>query len=115
MYLWKPKNESKYGDIEEYIKYNTTNSKLIQFEENLKKTDDLFGDEVNNLKYQAKEIEETMDSFFESNPAATSYHSAYSAAASSAPTLHVPVQAETRDGEVSEENDQDGYSTVTIG
>ena len=41
MYLWKPKNESKYGDIEEYIKYNITNSKLIEFEENLKKTDDL--------------------------------------------------------------------------
>ena len=81
----------------------------------LKKTDDLFGDEVNNLKNQAREIEETMDSFFESNPAATSYHSAYSAAASSVPTLQVPVQAETRDGEVSEENDQDGYSTVTIG
>ena len=80
-----------------------------------KKPEDLFGDEVNNLKNQAKEIEETMDSFFESNPAATSYHSAYSAAASSVPTLQVPVQAETRDGEVSEENDQDGYSTVTIG
>ena len=80
-----------------------------------KKAENLFGDEVNNLKNQAKEIEETMDSFFESNPAATSYHSAYSAAASSVPTLQVPVQAETRDGEVSEENDQDGYSTVTIG
>ncbi len=80
-----------------------------------KKADDLFGNEVNNLRNQAKEIEETMDSFFESNPAATSYHSAYSAAASSVPTLQIPVQAETRDGEVSEENDQDGYSTVTIG
>lgn len=80
-----------------------------------KKAENLFGDEVNNLKNQAKEIEETMDSFFESNPAATSYHSAYSAAASSVPTLQVPVQTETRDGEVSEENDQDGYSTVTIG
>lgn len=41
MYLWKPKNQSKYSDIEEYIKYNITNSKLIEFEENLKKTDDL--------------------------------------------------------------------------
>ena len=80
-----------------------------------KKAENLFGDEVNNLKNQAKEIEETMDSFFESNPAATSYHSAYSAAASSVPTLQIPVQAETRDGEVSEEDDQDGYSTVTIG
>ena len=86
-----------------------------QTDETGKKAENLFGDEVNNLKNQAKEIEETMDSFFESNPAATSYHSAYSAAASSVPTLQVPVQAETRDGEVSEENDQDGYSTVTIG
>jgi len=41
MYLWKPKNESKYGDIDEFLKYNLTNSKLIEFEENLKKTDDL--------------------------------------------------------------------------
>ena len=41
MYLWKPKNESKYSDIEEYIKYNMTNSSLIEFEENLKKKDDL--------------------------------------------------------------------------
>ena len=41
MYLWKPKNESKYVDIEEYIKYNITNSKLIEFEENLKKRDNL--------------------------------------------------------------------------
>ena len=86
-----------------------------QTDATVKKAENLFGDEVNNLKNQAKEIEETMDSFFESNPAATSYHSAYSAAASSVPTLQVPVQTETRDGEVSEENDQDGYSTVTIG
>lgn len=83
--------------------------------EEVNKSDDVFGDQVKNLRDQAKEIEETMDSFFESNPAATSFHSAYSAAASSVPTLQVPVQAETRDGEVSEENDQDGYSTVTIG
>ena len=41
MYLWKGKNESKYSDIEEYIKYNMTNSKLIEFEDNLKKRDDL--------------------------------------------------------------------------
>ena len=30
-----------YYDIEEYIKYNTTNSKLINFEYNLKRKDDL--------------------------------------------------------------------------
>lgn len=70
---------------------------------------------VENLKQQTKQIEETMDSFFESNPAATSFHNAYSAAASSVPTLQVPVQTETRDGEVQIEDDQDGYSSVTIG
>lgn len=41
MYLWKPKDEGKYKDIEEYVKYNLTNSKLIEFEENLKRTDDV--------------------------------------------------------------------------
>ena len=41
MYLWKPKSESKYKDIEEYVKYHMTNSKLIEFEENLKRTDDV--------------------------------------------------------------------------
>lgn len=40
MYLWKG-NDSKYKDIEEYVKYNMTNSNLIDFEENLKRRDDL--------------------------------------------------------------------------
>ena len=44
MYLWKPKNEGKYKDIEEYVKYNLTNSKLIEFEENLKRADDVLYD-----------------------------------------------------------------------
>lgn len=68
-----------------------------------------------SLKQQTKQIEETMDSFFEANPAATTYRSAYSAAASSVPTLQVPVQTETKDGEVQIEDDHDGYSSVTIG
>ncbi len=79
------------------------------------KEDDQLAGIAQNIKKQTKEIEETMDSFFESNPAATSYHNAYSAATSSVPTLQVPVQTETRDGEISTEDDQDGYSTVTIG
>ena len=77
--------------------------------------ENLFENEAQSLRDQTRELEETMDSFFESNPAATSYHSAYSAAASSVPTLQVPVPAETRDGDVITEDDQDGYSTVTIG
>ena len=56
-----------------------------------------------------------MDSFFESNPAATTYHSAYSAETSSVPTIQVPVQTETKEGEVSIDDDQDGFSSVTIG
>lgn len=72
-------------------------------------------DVAENLRQQTRQIEETMDSFFESNPAATTYKNAYSAAASSVPTLQVPVQAETRDGEVHIEDEKDGYSSVTIG
>ena len=101
-------------DLKDKTDKNDTDGEKEESEE-VSKSDDVFGDQVKNLRDQTKEIEETMDSFFESNPAATSFHSAYSAAASSVPTLQVPVQAETRDGEVSEENDQDGYSTVTIG
>ena len=41
MYLWKPNRESKYSDIDEYIKYNLASDKLIQFEENLKKYDEV--------------------------------------------------------------------------
>ena len=72
-------------------------------------------DPAESIRQQAKEIEETMDSFFDSNPAATTYHSAYSAATSNVPTIQVPVQTETRDGDVSVNDDQDGYSSVTIG
>lgn len=115
-------NETKDIQKKGHIKFDmniNTDQKEAQKEENndsaAKKADIKFDDEIDNLRNQAKEIEETMDSFFESNPAATSYHSAYSAAASSVPTLQVPVQVETRDGEVSEEDDHDGYSTVTIG
>lgn len=72
------------------------------------------GDPAESIRKQAKELEETMDSFFENNPSA-GFNSAYSAAASSVPTIQVPVQTETRDGEVTTEDDQDGYSSVTIG
>ena len=39
MYLWKPKNESKYSDIEEYIKYHSLDDKLISFENKIKEQD----------------------------------------------------------------------------
>lgn len=41
IYLWKPATESKYKDIEEYIKYNEYNSRLIDFEENLRRRDNV--------------------------------------------------------------------------
>ena len=67
------------------------------------------------LRKQARELEETMDSFFDNSPSFQSRQSAYSAAASSVPTIQVPVQAETREGEISIEDENDGYSSVTIG
>lgn len=37
----KKKEDGKYYDIDEYIKYHLTDTKLIEFEENLKRKDDL--------------------------------------------------------------------------
>ena len=37
----KKKEDGKYYDIEEYIKFNSTNSDLLNFEENLKRRDNL--------------------------------------------------------------------------
>ena len=71
-------------------------------------------DPAESIRKQARELEETMDSFFDT-PAAGIRNSAYSAATSSVPTIQVPVQTETRDGDVTQEDDQDGYSSVTIG
>lgn len=39
MYLWKSNNESKYSDIEEYIKYHEYDDELIEFEDKVKKKD----------------------------------------------------------------------------
>lgn len=41
MYLWKPDNRSKYADINEFIKYNLASNKLLHFEHNLKRYDEL--------------------------------------------------------------------------
>lgn len=41
MYLWKPANESKYKDIEECVKYNEFSNDLLDFEEALKRRDNL--------------------------------------------------------------------------
>ena len=108
------KEHQKKGNTKPEMNINT--DKAEKQTEEKKENKDIFDDQVQDLKNQARELEETMDSFFDSNPAATSFHSAYSAAASSVPTIQVPVQAETRDGEVTaDDDDQDGYSSVTIG
>ena len=39
-FMWKGKN-TKYNDIEEYIKYNSMQTKLIEYEEKLKNQDNL--------------------------------------------------------------------------
>lgn len=41
IYLWKPANQSNYKDIEEYIKYNEFSNDLLDFEEALKRRDNL--------------------------------------------------------------------------
>ena len=114
------KDLQKKGNVKYELNIHTGKNAKDQTEkdtakEEKKAENDPFADQAQSLKNQAKELEETMDSFFESNPAATGFHSAYSAATSNVPTLQVPVQTETRDGEISTEDDQDGYSTVTIG
>ena len=103
----KKKEEVKTEVKQETKRTEETNGK--------KENKNIFEDEAQSLRNQAKELEETMDSFFDNNPASVNYQSAYSAAASSVPTIQIPVQTETRDGEVITENDQDGYSSVTIG
>ena len=40
MFMWKGR-ETKYSDIDEFVKYNPMNTKLIEFENNLKNKDDL--------------------------------------------------------------------------
>lgn len=50
-------------------------------------------------------------SYYQSNPAATTYHTAYTG---SAPTIQVPVQVETQEGSVNVEQEADGATSATI-
>lgn len=50
-------------------------------------------------------------SYYQTNPAATTYHASYGG---SAPTLQVPVQVESQDGKVTMESDKDGFTSATI-
>lgn len=60
---------------------------------------------------QAAQPEAEQRSYYQANPAATSYHASYGG---SAPTLQVPVQVESQDGSVSVESDKDGFTNATI-
>ena len=75
MYLWKSNKVSKYSDIEEYIKYHLLDDKLIDFEEKIKKQDNLdfliykyrfkdcltFEEISNRLDIQTNRITEKLD------------------------------------------------------
>ena len=61
-----------------------------------------------DLNNAAKDMER---SYFQSNPAATSYHTAYTG---SAPTIQVPVQVETQEGSVNVQDDAEGFTNATI-
>lgn len=61
-----------------------------------------------DLNNAAKEMER---SYYQANPAATSYHTAYTG---SAPTIQVPVQVETQDGSVNVQDDAEGFTNATI-
>lgn len=65
-----------------------------------------------DLEKAAKDLEQDAQrSYYQGNPAATTYHTAYTG---SAPTIQVPVQVETQDGSVNVEQDKDGYTNATI-
>ncbi len=69
-------------------------------------------DARSDLENAARDLEKEADrSYYQSNPAATSYHTTYNG---SAPTIQVPVQVETQDGSVNVEQDSDGYTSATI-
>lgn len=51
-------------------------------------------------------------SYYQANPAATTYH--HAPQGGSAPTLQVPVQVESQDGRVSVDAERDGSTSVTV-
>lgn len=51
-------------------------------------------------------------SYYQSNPAATTYHTPYTT--TEVPTIQVPVQVETQDGSVNVQEDNDGFTNATI-
>lgn len=67
-------------------------------------------DNVADLNREAQKDEER--SYYQSNPAATTFHTTYTG---SAPTIQVPVKVESTDGDVSVDSEADGHNSATIG
>lgn len=59
-----------------------------------------------------KAAQQTERSYYQSNPAATTFHTTYTG---SAPTIQVPVKVESTDGDVSVDSESDGHHSATIG
>ena len=80
------------------------------FEDN--KTDKAAEKAKQEINEAAEDIAKGVDrSFYQSNPAATTYHTAYTG---SAPTIQVPVQVETQEGSVNVQDDSEGFTNATI-
>ena len=80
------------------------------FEDN--KTDKAAEEAKQEINEAAEDIAKGVDrSFYQSNPAATTYHTAYTG---SAPTIQVPVQVETQEGSVNVQDDSEGFTNATI-
>ena len=56
--------------------------------------------------------EKAVDSYFGGNPAVA--HGTAFSSASSVPTIQIPVQVEASEGKMNVEDQNDGYSTLTI-
>lgn len=67
-------------------------------------------DNVADLNREAQKDGER--SYYQSNPAATTFHTTYTG---SAPTIQVPVKVESTDGDVSVDSEADGHNSATIG
>ena len=71
-----------------------------------------FEDGAKNAEPAKEEApQEEARSYYQSNPAATTYHTAYTG---SAPTIQVPVQVETQEGSVNVQDDSEGFTNATI-
>lgn len=95
------------------VKSTVTDFVSKNFDDNASKSTDKTAEKEAHKAQQDlnKAAQDVERSYYQSNPAATTYHTAYTG---SAPTIQVPVQVETQEGSVSVESDADGYTNATI-